>query len=320
MPKSITVAKCEVGFFKPNATFGYLILRSMVLSWLSAVFRRSNSLSYFLARNSERIGSTGGLTLGRSSPQGRVDLVGAGPGDPELLTRRAWNLLHQCDAVVYDALVSAELMASLPSRIERHYVGKRCGQHSVTQDEIGKLLCDLAQQGKHVVRLKGGDPLMFGRLGEELDQLIEAAIAYSVVPGIGAASGCAASVAMPLTERGLAKGLRLITASLSEAEEQLNWSDLAQEEETLVFYMGLSKASTISLKLIDAGLPANFPVLIVENGTQRQQRNISTTLQGLPVTVNTFKIQAPALIYVGKIVGKLSQRQGCLIGPGMAMT
>ena len=146
---------------------------------------------------------------------GRVSLVGAGPGDPELLTRKAWRLINECDVLVYDALVSEELLEDLPRSIERYYVGKRVGQHSMKQTEICTLMVRLALQGKTVCRLKGGDPLVFGRLGEELDSLEKENIPYEVVPGITAASGCAASLGISLTERGLATRLRLIHYALS---------------------------------------------------------------------------------------------------------
>ena len=246
--------------------------------------------------------------------QGRVELVGSGPGDPELLTRKAWRLLQACDVLVYDALVSQALLDAIPSRIKRIYVGKRMGQHSVNQAEICTILVQQAQKGLNVVRLKGGDPLIFGRLGEEVDALIEAGIDYSIVPGITAASGSAAALGMPLTERETAPRLRLITAQFSR-ERAIDWANLANSDETLVFYMGLSKAPTISAELISAGLPPDYPVLLVENGTLPQQRSVITTLAELPEAVTQQQLSGPTLIYVSRVI---SQRQLLIPVAGMA--
>ncbi|WP_299199730.1 uroporphyrinogen-III C-methyltransferase [uncultured Amphritea sp.] len=234
-------------------------------------------------------------------PLGRVDLVGAGPGDPELLTLKAWRLINEADTIVYDALVSRELLEGIKGNPELIYVGKRMGDHSATQSEICSILVHLAAEGKHVVRLKGGDPLVFGRLGEELHALRCENIPYSIVPGITAASGCAASLGFPLTERGKSTRLRLITAQFSETRE-IDWNDLAKTDETLVFYMGVSKAAMISSELIKAGLPADYPALIVENGTHKEQRAIETTLSQMTTAITANQIEAPALIYVGRVV------------------
>ncbi len=240
-------------------------------------------------------------------PLGRVDLVGAGPGDPELLTLKAWRLINEADTIVYDALVSRELLEGITGNPELIYVGKRMGDHSATQSEICSILVRLAQQGKHVVRLKGGDPLVFGRLGEELDALRCENIPYSIVPGITAASGCAASLGFPLTERGKSTRLRLITAQFSETRE-IDWNNLAKTDETLVFYMGVSKAALISSELIKAGLPADYPALIVENGTHKEQRAIETTLSQMTTAITVNQVEAPALIYVGRVVTGVRQQ------------
>lgn len=240
-------------------------------------------------------------------PLGRVDLVGAGPGDPELLTLKAWRLINEADTIVYDALVSRELLEGITGNPELIYVGKRMGDHSATQSEICSTLVRLAQKGKHVVRLKGGDPLVFGRLGEELDALRCENIPYSIVPGITAASGCAASLGFPLTERGKSTRLRLITAQFSETRE-IDWNNLAKTDETLVFYMGVSKAAMISSELIKAGLPADYPALIVENGTHKEQRAIETTLSQMTTAITVNQVEAPALIYVGRVVTGVRQQ------------
>ncbi|WP_296062584.1 uroporphyrinogen-III C-methyltransferase [uncultured Amphritea sp.] len=243
----------------------------------------------------------------RPAPMGRVDLVGAGPGDPELLTLKAWRLINEADTIVYDALVSRELLEGITGQPELIYVGKRKGDHSASQDEICSILVRLALKGKHVVRLKGGDPLVFGRLGEELDALRSDNIPYSIVPGITAASGCAASLGFPLTERGKSTRLRLVTAQFSETRK-IDWSNLARTDETLVFYMGVSKATMISAELIQAGLPASHPVLIVENGTHKEQRAVETTLSQMTEAIDLNRIEAPALIYVGLVVAGASMQ------------
>jgi len=238
-----------------------------------------------------------------SNRSGRVDLVGAGPGDPELLTRKAWRLMLEADVIVYDALVSQAMLAELPTSIRQIYVGKRAGQHSSSQTEICTLIVHLAKQGHKVVRLKGGDPLVFGRLGEELDALLTADIPYSVVPGITSASGTAANLGFSLTEREIAPRLRLVTAQFSQ-ERAHNWQELAQSGETLVFYMGLSKVTEISAGLQDAGLPSDHPVLLVENGTLPEQRAIKTSLAQMAQAVHTHQLKAPTLIYIGEVVNQ----------------
>lgn len=238
-----------------------------------------------------------------SNRSGRVDLVGAGPGDPELLTRKAWRLMLEADVIVYDALVSPAMLAELPDSIRLIYVGKRAGQHSSSQAEICTLIVHLAKQGHKVVRLKGGDPLVFGRLGEELDALLAADIPYSVVPGITSASGTAANLGFSLTEREIAPRLRLVTAQFSR-ERTHDWQELAQSGETLVFYMGLSKVAEISAGLLGAGLPGDHPVLLVENGTLPEQRTVKTSLAQMAQAVNQHQLKAPTLIYIGEVVNQ----------------
>lgn len=241
-------------------------------------------------------------------PTGQVALVGAGPGDPELITRKAWRLLEAADVVVYDALVSDELMAELPATTRRIYVGKRKGQHSMPQQAICQLLVDLARQGLQVVRLKGGDPLIFGRLTEEITALDQAGIGWQIIPGITAAAGCAAQCGFSLTERGKAPRLRLITAHSCD-DRPINWADLAHQDETLVFYMGLSMAATISAELQHHGLPADWPVLLVERGTHQDQRQLRCTLADMPLRVIKEQFKSPTLIYVGQVVAEVASSQ-----------
>ena len=235
------------------------------------------------------------------SCQGRVDLVGAGPGDPDLMTRKGWKALLDADVIVYDALVSDALMAQIPGHIRRLYVGKQKDRHSVSQARICRLLVELAGEGLRVVRLKGGDPLVFGRLTEELEALKAASVPFSIVPGITAAAGCAASCGIPLTERGRAPRLRLITAHSCD-DRPIDWADLARRDETLVFYMGLSMAETIASELQHHGLPSDWPVLLVERGTHRDQRVQRTDLRQLTACIAQQGFRSPTLILVGRVV------------------
>lgn len=232
--------------------------------------------------------------------QGQVALVGAGPGDPELITRKGWQRILEADILVYDALVSQELLDEIPAYIKRIYVGKRKGHHSMSQHDINQLLVELGQQGLKVVRLKGGDPLIFGRVTEEIQALQAADIPYTIIPGITAAAGCAARFGFSLTERGIAPRLRLITAHFCD-DRDINWADLAKTDETLVFYMGLSKVSTISQELQKHGLPAHWPVLFVENGTHKNERMIKSTLAEMTECVTSMALQSPTLIYIGQV-------------------
>ncbi|SFX31866.1 uroporphyrinogen-III C-methyltransferase [Marinospirillum alkaliphilum] len=241
-------------------------------------------------------------------PLGSLALVGAGPGDPELITRKGWRLLMDADVVVYDALVSDALLQELPATARRLYVGKRKGQHSMPQPVICQLLVDLARQGLQVVRLKGGDPLIFGRLTEETTALSQAGIPWQIVPGITAAAGCAAHCGFSLTERGKAPRLRLITAQSCD-DRPIDWADLARKDETLVFYMGLAQVEMISKQLQYHGLPADWPVLLVEKGTQPEHRQIRCCLGDMLATVQEQQLQTPTLIYVGQVVAEVVSSQ-----------
>jgi len=232
--------------------------------------------------------------------RGEVVLVGAGPGDAGLLTLKGLQQIQQADVVVYDRLVSDEIMNLVRRDAERIFVGKRAGYHCVPQEEINQILLREAQQGKRVVRLKGGDPFIFGRGGEELETLCNDGIPFSVVPGITAASGCSAYSGIPLTHRDYAQSVRLITAHLKTGGE-LDWENLAAEKQTLVFYMGLNHAATIQAKLIEWGMSAAMPVALVENGTSVQQRVVDGNLSQLEELAG--QVVSPALIIVGRVVG-----------------
>ena len=232
--------------------------------------------------------------------RGEVVLVGAGPGDAGLLTLKGLQQIQPADVVVYDRLVSDDIMDLVRRDADRIFVGKRAGYHCVPQDEINQILLREAQQGKRVVRLKGGDPFIFGRGGEELETLCDAGIPFSVVPGITAASGCSAYSGIPLTHRDYAQSVRLVTGHLKTGGE-LDWENLAAEKQTLVFYMGLNQAATIQQKLIEHGMQADMPVAIVENGTAITQRVIDGQLTQLGELAQ--QMASPALIIVGRVVG-----------------
>ncbi|WHS57892.1 uroporphyrinogen-III C-methyltransferase [Pseudomonas sp. G2-4] len=235
---------------------------------------------------------------------GEVALVGAGPGDPGLLTLRAWSLLLQADAVVYDRLISSQLLSLIPLTCARHYVGKAAGCHSLPQAQINELLADLADQGQRVVRLKGGDPFIFGRGAEELEYLLARGIDCQVVPGITAAAGCSAYAGIPLTHRDLVNSCRFITGHLQrEGDLSLPWQSLADDSQTLVFYMGLSNLGTIAARLMEAGLAADTPAALISNGTRPDQQVLRGTLQQLPTLAMQCADGLPTLTVIGKVVG-----------------
>ncbi|ENF1794474.1 uroporphyrinogen-III C-methyltransferase [Salmonella enterica] len=232
--------------------------------------------------------------------RGEVVLVGTGPGDAGLLTLKGLQQIQQADIVVYDRLVSDDIMNLVRRDADRVFVGKRAGYHCVPQEEINQILLREAQKGKRVVRLKGGDPFIFGRGGEELETLCHAGIPFSVVPGITAASGCSAYSGIPLTHRDYAQSVRLVTGHLKTGGE-LDWENLAAEKQTLVFYMGLNQAATIQEKLIAFGMQADMPVALVENGTSIKQRVVNGELAQLGELAK--QVASPALIIVGRVVG-----------------
>ncbi|NCO45910.1 MAG: uroporphyrinogen-III C-methyltransferase [Vibrio sp.] len=231
---------------------------------------------------------------------GEVALIGAGPGDPELLTLKALSFLQQADVVLYDYLVSDEIMALVASDTILVCVGKRAGHHSVPQEKTNQLLIDFAQQGYKVVRIKGGDPFMFGRGGEELEVLFDAGVKFQVIPGITAAAGATAYAGIPLTHRDYAQSALFVTGHLKAENDDMDWSTLARGNQTLVIYMGLMKSSYIQQQLIEHGRQANTPIAIIERGTQRSQKVFKGQLSDLSQLA--AQAQAPALIVVGEVV------------------
>ncbi len=244
------------------------------------------------------------LVNGRTAtepPRGGVAIVGAGPGDADLLTLRALRLLQRADVVIYDKLVGPGVLDLARRDAERIYVGKSRGDHSASQDEINALAAAKALAGRRVVRLKGGDPFIFGRGGEELDYLRRRGIAVEVVPGITAALGCAAAVGIPLTHRDHAQAVTLATGQGKDGEPELDWATLARLDQTLAIYMGVGAAGRIAARLIDNGLDAATPVAVIENGTLPGQKAAYGRLSELGRLVRQSAITGPALIVIGRV-------------------
>lgn len=237
-----------------------------------------------------------------SSKSGEVYLVGAGPGDPDLLTFKALRLMQQADVVLYDRLVSSQILDLVRRESELIAVGKGRNIYSITQENINESLADLALQGKRVLRLKGGDPFIFGRGGEELEYLVERGVSFQVVPGITAASGCASYAGIPLTHRNHAQSVRFITAHRVGGELNFDWEDFVKDGQTLVFYMGLNGLEYICDKLLEYGIAADMPVALIEKGTRAEQRVFVSDVSNLPRIVREAKAEAPTLIIVGSVV------------------
>lgn len=233
---------------------------------------------------------------------GRVYLVGAGPGDPELLTVRAAKLLAQADAVVYDHLVSTEILALIKADAELIYVGKQESRHTLPQDGINALLVRLAKQGKNVIRLKGGDPFIFGRGGEEAEVLVAAQVSFEVVPGITSASGASAYAGIPLTHRDYAQSCIITTGHLKDGSLNLAWGSLVQPRQTVVIYMGLAALPEISRQLIAHGQTPAMTVAVIENGTTQRQRVMTGTLSDIAAKLKAAEFLSPCLIIIGEVV------------------
>ncbi|QBY05640.1 uroporphyrinogen-III C-methyltransferase [Thalassotalea sp. HSM 43] len=234
----------------------------------------------------------------------KVYLIGAGAGDAELLTLKAYRILQSAEVILVDWLVNEDIYQYFPKQAEVLFVGKKCGQHSLKQDQICQLLLAKAQQGKRVVRLKGGDPSIFGRLAEETLILQQHNIDFAVVPGITAATACAAYSGIPLTHRDCAQSVRFVTASLKNKDQEANWRLLAHEQDTLVFYMGLNKVATISDRLIAHGMRDDMPIAIIDKGSLSEQQVVCSTLSNIATDMSKYSLAGPALIIVGEVVNK----------------
>jgi uroporphyrin-III C-methyltransferase/precorrin-2 dehydrogenase/sirohydrochlorin ferrochelatase len=237
-----------------------------------------------------------------SGARGEVYLVGAGPGDPELLTLKALRLMHKADVVLFDRLVSESILLKLRPDAEKIFVGKQKADHAVPQETINQMLVRLAHEGKKVLRLKGGDPFIFGRGGEEIESLAAAGVAFQVVPGITAASGCATYAGIPLTHRDYSQSVRFLTGHIREGGVPLDWAMLAGEQQTLAFYMGLSGLEIICEELLAHGMDPSMPVAVIEQGTTRKQKVSVGNLVSIREQILVDEIKPPTLIIVGRVV------------------
>ena len=237
-----------------------------------------------------------------------VYLVGAGPGDPDLLTVKAHRLMAEVDVVVYDKLVSDRILAQVPAATERIFAGKQASNHYMPQERINQLLVDLARAGKRVMRLKGGDPFVFGRGGEEALHLARNGVPFEVVPGITSSAGCAAYAGIPLTHRDFAHGVRFVTGHTQGPDGLgLDWEGLADPDTTIVIYMGVTNISEIAKRLIAGGLAPETPAAAINEGTREDQRVLTTTLAELAAAIDAAELTGPTLIVIGGVVSLASE-------------
>ena len=240
---------------------------------------------------------------------GRVSIVGAGPGDPELLTVRALNRIRAADVIVHDRLVDPSILSQARDDAKRIYVGKTRGCHALSQDRINELLAELARDGLSVVRLKGGDPFVFGRGGEELAFLEARGIETEIVPGVTAALGCAASAGIPVTHRDLAQAVTFVTGHAKDGgDPDLDWTSLARANHTLVVYMGVATAAKVAARLTGAGMIGAMPVAVIENGTRPDERIVTGTLGDLATLIDTRAVKGPAVLIIGRVAA-LARRE-----------
>ncbi|QBG35669.1 uroporphyrinogen-III C-methyltransferase [Litorilituus sediminis] len=242
--------------------------------------------------------------------KGEVALVGSGPGDAELLTIRAMRFIQQAEIAIYDRLVSEEILALLPEDCERFYVGKEQAKHCVPQDRINEILVEQAKLGKKVLRLKGGDPFIFGRGGEEAEFMLQRGVSCHICPGITAASGCTTYAGIPLTHRGVAQGCTFITGHIqNNGQLNLPWSSLSNASQTVVFYMGINTLPKIAEELVNHGRSADTPAALIRKGTQPEQKTYRGTIGNLAELVEKHNITPPTLIVIGDVVNQLTEQQ-----------
>ena len=239
---------------------------------------------------------------------GRVSIIGTGPGDPDLLTLKALQRMQDADVVLYDKLIGPEILDYVRRDAERLYVGKSAGDHHKSQDEIHALMVAHAKAGAHVVRLKGGDPFIFGRGGEEVEYLAARNVPVEVVPGVSAANGCAASAGIPLTHRDHANGVTFVTGHSKAGEPDLDWASLASLDQTLVIYMGRANAVHISQQLITHGLSSSTPVAVIENGSLPNQKVVRGIVSDLARMIDEAQIDGPALLIIGDVAGSVQDQ------------
>jgi uroporphyrin-III C-methyltransferase/precorrin-2 dehydrogenase/sirohydrochlorin ferrochelatase len=289
--------KSVVGDFKRRTRFWESLLsgpfQEMVLAGREDEARRHLEL---------RLSQADQLDVG-----GEVFLVGAGPGDPDLLTLKALRLMQEADVVLYDRLVSPEILQRIRPDAEKIHVGKERANHTLPQEQINELLVRLAKEGNKVLRLKGGDPFIFGRGGEEIDRLAHERIAFQVIPGITAASGCACYAGIPLTHRDCAQSVRFVAGHLKDGTLDLDWPELARENQTVVFYMGLIGLEQICRQLLAHGMAEDMPVALVQQGTTANQKVLTGNLLTMPGLVQSNPVQAPTIIIVGRVVSLQSR-------------
>ena len=242
-----------------------------------------------------------------------VYIAGSGPGDPGLLTIKTYRLLTSiADCVVYDRLIGAKILALIPDNVTKIYAGKSCRKHEMTQQEINQCLVDEANKGQVVVRLKGGDPFIYGRGGEEAEFLVDHQIPFEIVPGVNAADGCCAYQGIPLTHRGLATSVRFITGHQQKGvASHLDWSKLVDAETTLVIYMGLTHLEMICAELIKHGLAKNTPAVIIQNGTTPNEKACFATLETLAKVKESEGLEPPCIVVIGKVVSMAKKIKGC---------
>jgi uroporphyrin-III C-methyltransferase len=272
-------------------------------------FKPFNPLTHLPNWSNSRFSHNQAFTHQKHTIKGHVYLVGAGPGDAELLTLKAYRLIQQADVVMYDWLVDSEIINMIPKHVERVFVGKKCGRHSMQQGDICQLMAEVALAGKNIVRLKGGDPAIFARAAEECDILTQYQIEFAIVPGITAASGASAYAGIPLTHRDCAQSVRFVTAHLKSVKDEPNWPALvvganASHGETLVFYMGLKRIATIMQRLETHGLAKNTPVAVIDQASTTKQQICIGQLDTISDKVLAANFQGPAITIVGQVVNK----------------